>query len=183
MNKFWHEYHNPYYYWWKVRKFWKIPKIHLAYRGKVTWFFGLPADLEYYNKYFDVKLSGLGKKDKEGSPRHEWDPYLCFTFFRKWQVIFTLNFVPYFTKNAFEYQTISMITWECILEMTEYNKNISDACHDGGFWSTYHSCDDHNYTIPPTHLNVLRNLTKYGFEQYCQTPRSKVLKNKCNYYD
>lgn len=172
------EYKNPYYWWWKVRKYWKIPKLHLAHIGKITWWYGLPISHDYYNKYFDVRLSGLGWKSKYDSPRHEWDPYLCFTLFRKWQLIFIWNFRPHFSRKVKEYSTINLATWEAILEMAAFDGNIADVCHSE--WLTYHEVKDlePEYKIPPTRLSVLRNLTRYGFEQYLQIPRSKVLKNK-----
>ncbi len=116
------EFNNPYHYWWKVRKYWKMPKFHLAHIGKVTWWFGLPCNREYYNKYFDCFISGLGWKDKYDVPRFEWDPYLCITFFRKWQIIFVWNYCPYFMKKEnrlFEIET-SESTWTAIVGMAEY---------------------------------------------------------------
>lgn len=172
------QYRNPYYWWWKVRKYWKIPTMHLAHIGKVTWWYGLPINIKHYNKIFDIRLSGLGWKDKYDSPRHEWDPYLSFTLFRKWQIVFIWNFRPHFSRKVKEYSSISVMTWETILDMANYNKSVTDACHDSGEWLAYHQCDDPDYQIPPTKLNALRNLTRYGFEQYCQIPRSKELKEK-----
>lgn len=172
-------YNNPYYYWWKVRKFWKIPKLHLAHIGKITWFYGLPCRYDYYNRIFDVRLSGLGWKDKDDSPRFEWDPYLCFTFFRKWQIIFIWNFCRYFMKkeDPTYYRLSSEQTWETILYMTNYDKNIADACHSVGFYKPYERCDDPDYYIPPKSITMFRNLSGYGWEQYYKTPRSKELKD------
>lgn len=118
------EYNNPYYWWWKVRKFWKMPKIHLAHIGKITWRFGLPCSIESYNRIFDCAISGLGWKDKYDEPRFEWDPYLCFTFFRKWQIIFVWNYCSYFINAKYEIMEIetSQHTWESILWMANYNQ-------------------------------------------------------------
>lgn len=171
------EYTNPYYHWWKVHKYWKIPKIHLAHIGKVTWWHGLPIKLDYYSKYFDVKLSGLGWKDKYGFPDFEWDPYLAFTFFRKWQIIFIWNFCPYFLnkKDPIHYKWSSDLTWETILKMSHFGTTISDACHNTGFYEPYDSCSDLDYYIPSRPITMFRNLTRKGWEEYYKTPRSKQL--------
>lgn len=122
------QFNNPYHYWWKVRKYWKMPKIHLAHIGKIVWWYGLPCSREYYAKYFDCYISGLGWKEKYEEPCFEWDPYLCLTFFRKFQIIFVWNYCPHFMKkeqrdNAID---ISEHTWESILEMSEFGKSIYD---------------------------------------------------------
>lgn len=126
MNKYFNEYINPYYYWWKVRKYWKMPKLHLAHIGEITWWFGLPCSRDLYKKYFDISISGLGWKDKEDEPRFEWDPFLCFTFFRRWQVIFVWNYCHYFIKKknrTIEVET-SQHTWESIVNMVNYDRYI-----------------------------------------------------------
>lgn len=174
------QYTNPYYYWWKVRKYWKMPKIHLAHLGKVTWWHGLPTSINYYSKYFDIRLRGLGWKDKCNYPSYEWDPYLCFTFFRKFQIIFTWNFCPYFYNHQ-EYNTINMFTWEAILAMVNYGKNITDACHDFGEYQTFNYCENPDYEIPVTNISIIRNLTDFGIQQYYKIPRSEQLKKLKNY--
>lgn len=124
MNKFFNEFTNPYHYWWKVRKYWKMPKIHLAHIGKITWWFGLPDSREHYKKKLDIIISGLGCKDKDNAPRFEWDPYLCITFFRRWQIIFVWNYCHYFVKKwnrEVEIET-SEHTWESIVNMAEYGR-------------------------------------------------------------
>lgn len=147
---------NPYYDWWKVYKYWKIPKIHLAHIGKITWWYGLPISDKYYNKRFDIKISSLGKKDKMGSPRFEYNPYLCFTLFRTWQLIFIWNFVPYFKKDKnYDYELASELTWETIVWMTEYDKNLSEAIKCAGFWE-YDS----------KKVTQIINLTRYGLDQH-----------------
>ena len=69
----WNEYHNPFYIWWKCRKYFKFPNIKI-HTGGLTWFFGYPICKEYLNKFIDFRMSALGWKDKYNSPRHEWDP-------------------------------------------------------------------------------------------------------------
>lgn len=177
-NNLWNQYKNPYYYWWKVRKYWKIPKLHLYHIGKITWFYGMPVYNEYYNKYLDIHISGLGWKDKEGSPRFEWNPYFCITLLRKWQIILTWSFCPHFLdfKDPTHSRLSNEMTWEVILSMVHYDKNIADACHFVGFWEDYIPCDDPDYRIPSKQITPFRNMTKYGFEQYYKVPRSKQLK-------
>lgn len=125
----WCEFHNPYYYWWKVRKYFKRPKFHFLYAGKLTWIFGLPILTDYYNPYFDIILKGVGWKSKYDSPRHEWDPMFAITILRKWQIIFTWNYYPkkVFKQNKNDAGTISMATWEAILDMVVFNKSLEEV--------------------------------------------------------
>lgn len=173
------EYRNPYYWWWKVRKYWKRPKMHLAHVGKITWWYGLPCNTELYNKYFSVKLMGLGWKNKHDAACFEWNPYLCFTLFRKWQLIFMWSFRPHFIKSDSNFHgTIeNELTWEAIVEMVWKNKTVSDACHDVGEAKPYDTCNDSDYYIPSRVITPFRNLTNYGWLQYYETPRSKQLRN------
>lgn len=172
----WSIYKNPYHYWWQVRKYWKIPKIHLAHIGKITWWYGLPCRTDYYSKYLDIRSSGVGFKHKYDDIRFEWDPYLCFTLFRKWQLIFIWNFYPYFTKYNSHLCLESEATWEAILEMTE-GTSISDACHKVGFYTTHESCKESEYFIPSRTITVFRNMTKKGIFEYYNTSRTKELKD------
>lgn len=159
-------YKNPYYYWWKVRKFWKMPKIHLAHIGEITWWFGLPCSREHYNKYLDISISGLGWKDKDNEPRFEWDPYFCITLFRKWQIIWVWNYCPYFMKQvnkAIEIET-SIHTWEAILSMVEYEatyiSNPSLGHYKDGKWVDTELPVTSNLTLDGVINNLAVNL--YG---------------------
>lgn len=109
----WNLYHNPLYHWFKVRKYFKRPKIGLYY-GKITWRFGFPIRRDYYNRVLDFRSSALGWKDKYDSPRFEWHPYIMITFLRKWQIIWTF------------YYEIEHV-WEAILDVLYYNKSIEEA--------------------------------------------------------
>lgn len=92
ISKGWNEYNNPWYVWWKCRKYFKKPKWRLFNCGKIEWFFGLPCRHDYYNRILDIKFSSLGWKDKYNSPRHEWDPYINIVFLRKWQIFWIFTY-------------------------------------------------------------------------------------------
>lgn len=120
--KTWNRYHNPLYYWWKSRKVFKRPKAHF-HIGKIEWFFGFPCRRDYLNCFIDFRMCGLGWKDKWDSPRHEWDPYIAITFFRKWWLIWIFNW-----SNKEENSSLrSMATWEAMLDYLYYNKSIEEC--------------------------------------------------------
>ena len=116
----WNEYHNPLYIWWKVRKYFKRPKAHFHF-GKPEWFFGFPIREDYINPVIDIRFSSLGWKSKYNSPRHEWDPYISITFFRKYRLLWLFNFI---TENNSEESTRSMATWEAILDYLYFDKSL-----------------------------------------------------------
>ena len=130
----WNQYNNPYYYWWKARKYFKRPKINFMF-GREIWFFGLPVRRDYYNRIIDFRLSGLGWKTKYDECRHEWDPYICITFFRTWHLIWIFNWI---SKKDSTSGTRSMLTWEAILEYVVNKtdiytiKNSFGAISNGG---------------------------------------------------
>ena len=111
----WNEYHNPFYIWWKCRKYFKFPSIK-TYIGKLTWFFGFPIRDEYLNKFVDFRISALGWKDKYDSPRHEWDPYISIVLFRKWQLLILFG---YWGKTNDGVKDLA--TWEAMLDYLYYN--------------------------------------------------------------
>lgn len=119
--KLWNEYNNPLYHWWKVKKYFKRPKAHL-YIGKKIWFFGLPCKDEYYNSILDITSSAVGWKDKYNSPRHEWDPYIAITLFRKWQILWIFNWGKDSLKN--------ISTWEALLTYLYYRRSLSRSIMD-----------------------------------------------------
>lgn len=123
MNNILNEYNNPLYYWWKVRKIFKRPRMHL-YIGKRTWFFGMPILDEYYNPIISFNISGLGWKTKYSMVRHEWDPYINIRFFRKWDVIIIFNWVSKHDPNS---GIRSMATWEAILDYLYNKKSLRDC--------------------------------------------------------
>lgn len=146
----WNTYCNPWYHWWKVRKYFKQPDSHF-YCGKITWFFGLPCRHDYYNRILDIHFSALGWKDKWYTPRHEWDPYIAITIFRKWQLIWTFNWAD---ENDNDSITRSMATWEAILDFSYYNKSMKWVVNNH-IWGSGIGKDSHNIYITP-------NLTQEG---------------------
>ena len=127
----WNQYHNPFYYWWKVRKNFKRPKCHFVY-GKNLWWFGLYINKNYYNKFIHFRMSGLGWKWKYDECRHEWDPYIQIVFLRKYHLIWVFNWVDKNDKNSY---TRSMATWEALLEKyhdkTKMNKLVQKHTWNG----------------------------------------------------
>lgn len=134
--KSWNEYHNPWYHWWKARKYFKKPKCHL-HKGKLTWFFGFPCDKKYLNSILDIRFSSLGWKDKYNSPRHEWDPYISIVFFRKYQLLWIFNWIN--KKDKFS-DTRSMATWESILDYIYYNESI-EHCKKTHIWNNINTSE------------------------------------------
>lgn len=142
VSKLWNQYHNPWYYWWKARKYFKRPKAHF-HIGKIEWFFGFPCRKDYLNSIIDFRMSGLGWKDKWNSPRHEWDPYIAITFFRKWWIIWVFNWID---KNDKYSHTRSMATWEALLDFIYYKKSIS-KCIKHHIWNSCPDKDAEKITI------------------------------------
>ena len=101
--KYWNEYNNPFYYWWKVRKYYKF-KCKL-FIGKYYWLFG--DYIRMPKVYFTCQ--GLGWKTKYDEYRFEWSPYILFRFFN-WQIRFIIG--PTEAVSADIY-------WESILEFTD----------------------------------------------------------------
>lgn len=150
----WNEYKNPWYHWWEVREYFKRPKAHFLFRKKF-WTFGLPARRDYYNPVIDIGFHALGWKDKWDSPRHEWDPMICITFFRTWHLLWIFNWAVKEEKNSI---TKSMATWEAILDYSYYNKTIDQAI-DNHVWS-YEEDGEKKY------ITIISNMTKKGLKEY-----------------
>lgn len=148
----WNEY--PWYHWWEVREYFKRPKAHFLFRKKF-WTFGLPARRDYYNPVIDIGFHALGWKDKWDSPRHEWDPMICITFFRTWHLLWIFNWAVKEEKNSI---TKSMATWEAILDYSYYNKTIDQAI-DNHVWS-YEEDGEKKY------ITIISNMTKKGLKEY-----------------
>lgn len=148
----WNEYRNPWYHWWKARKYFKRPKAHFLFR-KNFWTFGLPIRRDYYSPVIDIEFHALGWKDKWDSPRHEWDPMICITFFRTWHLLWIFNWA---TKHKKDSITGSMATWEAILDYTRYDKSLSYVV-DNHIWS----CDGEK-----VYISIVPNMTREGLNKY-----------------
>lgn len=109
----WNHIHNPYYPWYKARKYFKRPRCKVTI-GKKEWFYGFPFDC-WLNKIIDIRFSSLGWKDKYDSPRHEWNPYIAITFFNKWWIVFTFGYFDYDTS------TRNDATYEAMLDYLFYD--------------------------------------------------------------
>lgn len=148
----WNEYRNPWYHWWKARKYFKRPKAHFLFR-KNFWTFGLPIRRDYYSPVIDIGFHALGWKDKWDSPRHEWDPMICITFFRTWHLLWIFNWA---TKHKKDSITGSMATWEAILDYTRYDKSLSYVV-DNHIWL---------YDGEKVHISIVPNMTREGLNKY-----------------
>lgn len=137
----WNEYSNPIYHWWKARKYFQFPYIKF-YMGKPHWFFGFPINKKYINPFIDIRSSAVGWKDKYDSPRHEWNPYISITFFRKFRLLWIFTYCN--DRSNLIYDTA---TWEAILDYIYYNKNI-EQCIKNNTWgetsTEYRPCVKNN---------------------------------------
>ena len=142
--KTWNMYHNPLYYWWKARKYFKRPKAHF-HCGNIVWFFGFPCRKDYLNPVIDFRMSSLGWKYKWDTCRHEWDPYISILFFRRWQLLWVFNWV----KKEDEFGHIrSMATWEAILDYV-HNKFTIEKCIKRHTWEGSKHGEEYEITILP----------------------------------
>ena len=137
-SKGWNTYHNPWYHWWKARKYFKRPKAHFLFT-KNFWTFGLPCRRDYYNPILSINFDALGWKDKYNSPRHEWDPMINIVFFRTWHLIWIFNWVD---KTDDHSNTRSAATWEAILDYLYYSVP-NDQLSKNHIWM----CEDEIITI------------------------------------
>ena len=117
--KYWNEYHNPFYYWWKVRKLFKFK--YKLYVGEYHWSFG-----DYIRKSpVTLRFIVLGWKTKYGSFRHEWNPCIYFKFF-KWQIRFIIGPI----KECTWY-------WETILDWVYNEDKLTFAeCVNNNTWES-----------------------------------------------
>lgn len=151
-SKKWNKFHNPLYHWWKVRKYFKRPKCHKQIFGKIGWFYGLPYRNDYYNRFVDIRFSALGWKDKYNSPRHEWDPYIAITLFRKWQICWVFNWIS--PKDGHS-GTRNMATWEAILDYIYYDFTLKEVVNNNVWSSCFKKQGEKEITI-------VENLTSLG---------------------
>lgn len=148
----WNEYYNPWYVWWKCRKYFNFPYIHF-YHGHAIWRFGMPST---YNRFIDFRTQAVGWKRKYERLEHEWDPYIAITFFRKWQLMWTFNYV---SKDKDSWVR-NMATWEAMLDMAFDGRSLVYVVNNHQ-WS-----DD---------IDIIPNLTWEGVLKYKQDNE-----NMCN---
>ena len=143
------DYYNPFYIWWKCRKWFNFPHIHF-HHGHIFWHYGMPCSEEYYNKFIDFHMSALGWKTKYDSFRHEYDPYIAITFFRKWQLLWTFNYVTIEDKDSW---VRNIATWEAMMDILWNKKFLSDVvdCHKWG---------------NKGEIDICKNLTWSGYFKY-----------------
>lgn len=134
-------YNNPLYYWWKVRKLFKLPCN--LYIGRYGWNFG---DRILMPKiYFTIQ--GLGWKTKYEDYRFEWPPYILFKFFN-WCI--RISFGPLD-------RCYPDIYWESILEyLYRYDQNL------------YITASNHIWNSNSETMTLLSKdlLTKKGLHKY-----------------
>lgn len=140
----WRAYHSPYYYWLKLRKYFKRPNISF-YCGKIHRFTGFPISDKYLNSLIDIRVCSLGWKTKWNSVRFEWDPYISIVFFKKYQLVW-----KFFYKNSDEQYTKNLATWEAMLDMIYYNKTIVQVFNE------------HQWKGKDILITIKDNLTNYS---------------------
>lgn len=136
------DYYNPFYIWWKCRKWFNFPHIHFHY-GKIIW--------THYQKFIDFRIRALGWKTKYDSYRHEYDPYIVITFFRKWQLLWTFNYITTDDKDSW---VRNLATWEAMLEMLYCNKSLPYVVNNHKWGSN-------------GEIDICNNLTWPGYFKYC----------------
>lgn len=157
--KIWNQYNNPYYYWWKVRKHFVRPKWKLVYHGKEpTWFYGMYINSEYYNRFFDFQIKGLGWKSKWGEYRHEWDPMIILTIFRKYQCVWMLTYVNDQDPDS---HTRNVATWEAILDMTSGKHPPLSKIIENHTWIRYKNNEDELSDDSKIYITIDKNIRSY----------------------
>lgn len=104
---------NPFKTWWKVRKYFKFPKLHISTTNKYR-----------SNYWFHIKTFDILWKDKWNSPRHEISPRITINIFKK----FTLSIS---IEGNIEY---SWIYWETILDYLYYTNDLTKALENNSGW-------------------------------------------------
>ena len=111
---------NPLRTWWKVRKWFRIPKPFIYFGPIIS---GLPFGLP--NKWIELHSYDVTWKDKYDSPRFEFVPQINLELFKKYQLLLTFQ-----TNNNDVY-------WETILDIIYYNKSLKEAINR----NTWENCN------------------------------------------
>ena len=111
---------NPLKTYWKVRKYFKFPKL-------ICQFYKSPSNDA---KILSIESYDIFWKDKYDSPRHEYNPQIVISLFKNFH--FRIDFAYY--DNNSDY---SMEYWESILWFIYYNKTLNQAVFEGSRWKIY----------------------------------------------
>ena len=79
---------NPLRIWWKVRKWFRIPKPSIYFGPIIS---GLPCRLP--NKWIELHSYDVTWKDKYDSPRFEFTPQINLELFKKYQLLLTFQII------------------------------------------------------------------------------------------
>lgn len=104
---------NPFKTWWKVRKYFKFPKLYISYTTKY-----------YCDHWLSIETFDITWKDKWNSPRHEINPRITISIFKK----FALNIS---IEGNIKY---SWIYWETILDYLYYTNDLKKALENNDGW-------------------------------------------------
>lgn len=155
---------NPYRTWWKVRKYFKRPKmsLHLFGPKKLGW--TIPyTSVRCAGKILTIFCSDVLWVNKDNSPRHERDPYIWVCFFNKFgfSIQFKIKFKDYTGKIC----DGGMYYWEYLLDYLYYQKDLTKM----DVWTRYIQ-DDEKYTIPTRRFSLTTN----GLDKYLEDYRNSL---------
>ena len=119
-NYFYFYIENPLRTYWKVKKYFKFPKLKCQ-------FYKVPTNEA---KILSIESYDVFWKDKWDSPRHEYNPKIVISLFRNFH--FRIDFTYYYNNSDH-----SMEYWESILWFVYYNKTLNQAVFEGSCWKTY----------------------------------------------
>lgn len=156
---------NPLKTWWKMRMWFKRPKISISffsnpiYNCPYTW-------LKNISSILDIWASDIMWKDKYNSPRHEANPFIWVCFFRKFG--FSINFNIYYRDEFGERQNGSAYYWEYLLNVLEYHKSLDKGYSNWEGESRLYEYRDKDGEIKKSKYNipvVAMSLNKRGIKQ------------------
>lgn len=114
----------------KVKKVFKPLTCKIAF-GKLQQVGGFPIYTNHVSKLLDIRAFDVQWKDKFNSPRHEHNPCINITLFRRWKMLITWNFID------FNGEDHSIEYWEAILDWLYYDKSLGMAIKENTVWYTY----------------------------------------------
>lgn len=118
---------NPFKTWWKVRKYFRLPKI-VPFIHKITTISGYPyASHIHMGKILDIQIHDVWWKDKYNSPRHECNPIIYIGLFKK--IAFGFRFIVSYKDEFNETCNGDMEYWEYILEYLYYKDEKTLKCY------------------------------------------------------